>query len=198
MILNGGTNPSQTPTASFYYPSQANSSVLEFNFDYSLETNTTVIPGNLNYPGLVFNAPAGSSFAPPDIVAISYDIQNQTIFADCAKRLCAFGNYSTTPYLSFTLQDSRTGALTQLQSVDKEWKFPDDAPSVVLRYRGADGKSGGIALQSAVTQRDHCETLKVCLSSRTPDLATLAPLGILLMAQQKYAGYCLQPRIYSV
>jgi hypothetical protein len=197
--LNGGTNPLQTPTASFYFPSQTNNSVLEFYFDYSLVANTTVTPGNLGSQFLVFDAPLpGSSFIPPDILSITYDVQKQAISANCAKGLCAFGNYSTAPYLSFTLQDSRTGTITKLRAVNKEWKFPDDAPSVVLRYSDAGDKPGGIALQSAVTQRDHCETLKVCLSSRTPDLATLAPLGVLLMAQQTYAGYCLRPRIYSI
>ncbi|KIM36091.1 hypothetical protein M413DRAFT_20642 [Hebeloma cylindrosporum] len=195
VILSGLMNPS--PTASFYYPIQPNASVLEYYFDYSLVSNTTVPPGNPPSQLLVFNARADSSIIPPDIFAISYDVQAQEISADCANGPCAFGNYSTKPYLSFTLQDSRTGLVTQLRAVDKEWKFPDDAPSVVLRNREA-GESGGIALQSAVTQRDHCENLKVCVSSRTPDFATLAPLGVLLMAQQTYADYCLRPRIYSI
>ena len=198
MILNGGTNPSQIPTASFYYPSQTNGSSLELYFDYSLLANTTVTPRNINSQFLVFNASSGSSFIPPDILAITYDIQNQTISANCADGLCAFGNYSTAPFLSFTLQDARTGAITQLRAADKEWKFPDDAPSVSLRYSNTGDKPGGIVLQSSVTQRNHCETLKVCLSSRTPDFATLAPLGVLLMAQQTYADYCLRPRIYSI
>ena len=186
------------PTASFYYPSQTNNSTLEFYFDYSLLVNTTQTPGKLNSRFLVLNAPLGSSFISPDISAITYDVRARAISANCAEGLCAFGNYSTTPYLSFTLQDSRTGAITQLCAVDKEWKFHDDAPSVALHYPNTGDKPGRIALQSAVTQRNHCETLKVCLSSRTPDFATLAPLGVLLMAQQTYAEYCLRPRIYSI
>jgi hypothetical protein len=164
-------------------------------FDYSLVANQTVTTGNINSQFLVFNAPLGTSFTPPDILAITYDIQNQAIFATCAEGLCALANYSTAPYLSFTLQDARTGAITQLRAVDKEWKFPDDAPSVSLSYLDTGDKP---ALQSAVTQRNHCEKLKVCLSSRTPDFATLAPLGVLLMAQQTYAQYCLRPRIYTI
>ena len=186
------------PTASFYYRSQTNNSVLEFYFEYSLVTNTTVTPGSHNSQYLVFNPPLGSSFIPPNISAVTYDVQKQAVSATCAKGLCAFGNYSTAPYLSFTLQNSSTGVITQLRAVNKQWKFSNDAPSVVLRYPDSGDKPGGIALQSAVTQRDHCETLKVCLSSRTPDFATLAPLGVLLMAQQTYAEYCLQPRLYSI
>ena len=133
----------------------------------------------------------GASFIPPDNLAITYDIQNQAISATCAEGLCAFMNYSIAPYLSFTLQDSRTGAITQLRAADKEWKFHDDAPSVSLRYLNTGDKPGGVALESAVTQRNHCDILKVFLSSRTPDFATLAPLGVLLMAQQTYAESCL-------
>ena len=169
-------------------------------FDYSLVTNNnTITTGNINSQFLVFNAPLGASFIPPDILAITYDIQNQAISATCAEEgLCAFANYSIAPYLSFTLQDSRTGAITQLRAADKEWKFPDDAPSVSLRYLDTGDKPGSIALQSAVTQRSHCETLKVCISSRTPDFATLAPLGVLLMAQQTYAEFCSLPRVYII
>ena len=191
-------NPSQIPTVSFYYRSQTNSSVPEFYFNYSLVANKTATTGNINSQFLVFNAPLGSSIISPDILAITYDIQTQAISANCAEGLCAFGNYSTAPYLSFTLQDLGTGSITQLRAVDKEWKVPDDAPSTSLRYLNMGDKQGGIALQSTVVQPNHCERLKVCISSRTPDFATLAPLGILLMAQKTYAEYCLQPRIYSI
>ena len=114
---------------SFYYPSQTNSSVLELYFDYSLVANKTITTGNINSQFLVFNAPLGAS---PDILAITYDIQNQAISATCADRLCAFANYSIAPYLSFTLQDSRTGAITQLSAADKGWNSQaEDAPFVI-------------------------------------------------------------------
>ena len=171
---------------SFYYPSQTNNSVLKLYFDYSLVANKTITTGNINSQFLIFNAPLGASFIPPDILAITYNIQNQAISATCADGLCAFGSYSMTPYLSFTLQDSGMGAITQLHAANKEWKFPDDAPSVSLCYLNTGNKPGGIALQSAMTQRNYCEILKVRLSSRTPDFATLAPLGVFLMAQQTY------------
>lgn len=193
VILDGGKNPSQIPTASFFYPSQTNNSAQPY-FRYSLVQNGT---GNLYPQYLVFNASASASSVPPDISMISYSVQIPVISAYCASGLCAFGNYSKEPYLSFTLHDSHTRNVTQLRAVDKEWKFPNDAPSVVLNYQNGD-KQGGVALQTAVTRRNHCEMLKVCIPSKTPDFATLAPLGILLMAQQTYAQYCLLPRIYSI
>ena len=193
VILKGATNPTQTPTASFYYPSHPDSSIREFRFDYSLVVNAT---GNLNSHVLVLGRPLDPSFPRPDILAVSYD--RQEISAYCDDGLCAFGNYTIKPYLSFKLQDSHTGAITQLRAFNKEWEFSDDAPSTELHFQMPDGKLVGTALKSAVTQRNHCETLKVCLSSRTPDLATLAPLGVLLMSQTRFADYCSRPRMYSI
>jgi len=99
-------NPSQIPTMSFYHRSQTNSSVPEFYFNYSFVANKTATSGNINSQFLVFNAPLGSSIISPDILAITYNIQTQAISANCAEGLCAFGNYSTAPYLSFTNQVS--------------------------------------------------------------------------------------------
>jgi hypothetical protein len=152
--------------------------------------------GNLtNSNVLLFTGPLASSFPSPDILGITYS--EQEISAYCDDGPCAFGNYSAKPYLAFKLQDSRTGAITQLRAVDKEWEYNNDAPSAVIHFQTPNGL-GGIALQSAVTQRNRCDVLKICLSSRTPDFTTLAPVGVLLLAQNIYAEYCTQPRLYQI
>ena len=128
---------------------------------------------------------------------ISYNEKEISAYCDDGG-LCAFGNYSIEGNLSFTLQHLHTGAITQLRSVDPEWQFyGTDAPSVDLRFQMSDGKLGGRVLLSDVTQTNHCKILKVCLSSRVPDFDTLAPLGVLLIAQNSYAAYCSRPRIYQ-
>jgi hypothetical protein len=179
---------------SFYYYPSHNGSIREFRPHYTLFKNTTDNLTDSN--ALIFDGPLVSSFPRPEIQAISYN--EQEISAYCDDGLCAFGNYTTTPYLSFKLQDSRTNAITQLHAVDNEWEFNNDAPSVELRVQMSDGKLASIALKTDVTQRNHCASLKVCLSSRTPDFVTLAPLGVLLMAQERYSFYCSQPRLYQL
>jgi len=152
--------------------------------------------GNPNSEDFVFNSTLDSESPLPDILAVSYS--KREISAYCKDGLCAFGNYSVASYLSFELYDSRIGATIRMRAVDKEWEFPDDAPSVVLSTQLSDDQLGSVVLQSAVTERNHCRTLKVCLSSRTPSFDTIAPLGVLLMAQNRYAEYCSRPRIYSI
>jgi len=189
VILEG----SAVPTASFYYRKQARSSIheRELYFNYLLTTNTT---NNLDFQVLRYNGTLDSSFPQPDILAVSYD--NKQIFADCNNGRCAFGNYSTQDYLTFDLLDLRTSVITRLHAADKEWEFNDDAPSVVLLHVQPSGDKL-IALQTAVTKQNFCSTLKICTSASTPNFATLAPIGVILMAQQRYTNYCAQDRIRS-
>ncbi|KAF8967420.1 hypothetical protein BDZ97DRAFT_1916712 [Flammula alnicola] len=202
VILYGMTNPLQTPIASFYYPVTGSAAKRDFYFNYALITNAT---GPVSSQVLVYNGPPDLGLSPvrPSIVSISYNLADKTLSAYCQNTPaltgpCAMGNYSTTPYLSFLVRDAQTGAKTRLRAQDKEWQFSDDAPSFVLKVQNSDGGLGAIAIQSAVTQRNHCENLKICLSSGTPDFATLVPLGVILMAQDAYSEYCLRPRIYNI
>jgi len=84
----------------------------------------------------------------------------------------------------------------QLQSVDKEWEFTDDAPSVVVRRRGAGFLAGMddvdemTLVQTAVTKRNHCNVLKVCLGDGALGFDTLASLGLLLRAQTIFSSSC--------
>jgi len=71
---------------------------------------------------LIFSGPLRSSFLRADILVVSYNEQEISAYSDGGLRV--FGNYSTKPYLTFKLQDSRTGAVTHPR-----------ARSAVLRYQ---------------------------------------------------------------
>lgn len=139
-------------------------------------------------------------------VSIASTEKSNSISAQCAMAVnstmvpvpCMTGTYQISPYLNFSLQDS--GNTTYLRAVNKEWQFSDDAPSFVLRYSSPDPRQplGGIAIQTAVTERNHCEVLKVCLGSRKLGFDILAPLGVAFISQNTFAAYCTQPRIYNL
>jgi len=207
VILTGAVDSSHISTASFYFGQQ---SKRVFHYNYTLTANNT---GGENWQTLSLDETSLSPATQPDIVQISYKTtgnSNNYFEAECmhnvshpsttkpATSMCGCGRYNTTPYLSFAITELAGGGLTQLQAVDKEWRFPDDAPSVVVRFKGPDGKLGDIAIQSAVTQRNHCNALKLCLPSRNPTLANLVPLGMILEAQETFAQYCTRPRLYSM
>ena len=111
---------------------------------------------------------------------------------------CGQGLFSSSPYLQLILDNANR--TTRVHSVDKEWEFTDDAPSVVLRRRASGfllpgpttmGHEDEMTLvQTAVTRRNHCEELKVCLGERTLGFDTLASLGLLLRAQTIFSGSC--------
>ena len=208
VILTGAVDPSHISTASFYYSTDGQRSKRAFHYNYTLTANHTSAQ---NWQTLSLN---GTSLFPEtqfDIVHISYNMtgnSNNYFEAGCMRNIshpsaakpamCGRGQYNTTPYLSFAITELAGGGFTQLRAVDKEWRFPDDAPSVVVSFEGSDGKLGDIAIQSAVTQRNHCNTLKLCLPSRNPTLANLVPLGVILEAQETFSQYCTRPRIYSM
>jgi len=208
VILTGAIDPSHVSTASFYYSTVGQQSTRAFHYNYTLTTNNTDAQ---NWHTLSLNGTSLSPATLPEMVQISYNItgdSNNYFQAECMHNVsypsitkpavCGYGRYNSTPYLSFGITELPGGEYTQLRAVDKEWRFPDDAPSVVVRFKGPDGKLSDIAIQSAVTQRNHCDTLKVCLPSRRLTLANLVPLGVILEAQEAYAQYCTRPRIYSI
>jgi len=205
VILTGAVDTSHISTASFYYSTDGQQSKRAFHYNYTLTT------GSQNWQTLSLNGTSLFPATQPDIVHISYNMtgnsdnffeagcMHNVIHPSTAKSaMCGRGQYNTTPYLSFAITELAGGGFTQLRAVDKEWRFPDDAPSVVVRFEGLDGKLGDIAIQSAVTQRNHCNTLKVCLPSRNLTLANLVPLGVILEAQETFSRYCTRPRIYSM
>ncbi|KAF9035925.1 hypothetical protein BJ165DRAFT_1615332 [Panaeolus papilionaceus] len=122
-----------------------------------------------------------------------------------ALNTCATGyhsSFSTKSRLFITLNDETTGLVTTMNSVDAQWRFTDDAPSLVLAQSSNQTLGGKqlapVLLQTSVTKRNHCEVLKVCMSSATLDLQSIVAMGLILRAQQEYSLSCLQPRIYSI
>ena len=105
---------------------------------------------------------------------------------------CMEASVRTTP-LDFTIRDLDSSSTVFLRTVDKEWRFGDDAPSFVLRNL----VEPRLVLQTAVTKRNFCDTLKVCLNDREPGPAVLAALTVALDAQDTFATYCTMPRLYA-
>jgi hypothetical protein len=199
--LRGITNPLQTPIAHFYYPANGTDVGQPSQPEYALVGNSTEAGIFQNF---IYHGPSNLTSTPfPDVSSISYNLADLTFSVYCRHTPsstvpCATGNYTTSPYLSFIIRDSNTGEETRLRAQDKEWEFSNDAPSFILRFQDSGGHLSNVNIQSAVTKRSHCETLKICVSSRTPDFATLVPLGIVFMAQDVYSQYCLLPRLYSI
>ncbi|KAJ3506807.1 hypothetical protein NLJ89_g6663 [Agrocybe chaxingu] len=200
VILTGATNPSLNSTATFFY--SGTSGFREQYFDYSMVSNETFFQQTL-----IFNPKTSLSRNWPQVVSVAYNTSEQSFEARCTvyqndsmTALCAFGTWTKKKYLSFRIQDAHNNSITHLRTVDDEWKFSDDAPSLVLKHQDSDGTStlGNIVLQTAVTQRNYCYRLKTCLASSEADVATVVPLGVILLTQQTFAGYCTRPKMYAL
>jgi hypothetical protein len=198
VILNGRSYYSpqgEMPVASFYFWQNG---VRVKYYEYGLTQNgddmdtlhlalTRVEPG----------VPAGLY---PLVSDITYQLVNQTMSASCgsnpdtlanATTLCMDGSFNDDQFLSFTTNDTRTNTITTLRAVDKQWKFAFDAPSFELKEVQHDNSLGNIALQTAVTERGHCNALKICSSGTGIDV--LAPVGLTLLQQGKYGAVCTMP-----
>ncbi|CAA7259345.1 unnamed protein product [Cyclocybe aegerita] len=200
VILTGATNPGLKSTATFFY--SGSSTFRERYFDYSIVPNET-----FSLQTLIFNPKTSPSPNRPQVVSVAYNTSEQSFEARCTvsqnasmTALCAFGTWTKKKYLSFRIQDAHNNSITYLRTVDEEWEFSDDAPSLVLKHQGFDNTNdlGGVVLQTAVTQRNYCYRLKTCLASPEADVATVVPLGVILLTQQTFAGYCTRPRIYAL
>jgi hypothetical protein len=192
---------------SFYYPETPDSTTKIHYFDYVMTNDPNATTQTLSFAGAVSQVVVPSDLQPNiQSVSIAYPGKSNSISAQCVTTVnsttvpvpCMTGTYQVSPYLNFSLQDS--GDTTYLRAVDKEWQFIDDAPSFVLRYSSSDPRQplGGIAIQTALTERNHCEVLKVCLGSRKLGFDMLAPLGVAFISQNNFAAYCTQPRIYDL
>ena len=98
--------------------------------------------------------------------------------------------------LSIYLNDTRTNTEIEVRPVDKEWLYPNDAPSFTLHEVRPNGQLGDMIMTSAVTRRDHPEALKICLQAPAPTLDVIVPLGLALWAEDRYATFCYAPRVY--
>lgn len=207
IIQSPSLGSSRQPFMSFYYPETPDSTAKIHYFDYVMTNDPNASTQTLSFAGA-----ASQGVVPADLrpniqsVSIASPGKNNAISAQCVTTInstsvpvpCMTGTYQISPYLNFSLQDS--GNTTYLRAVDKEWQFIDDAPSFVLRYSSSDPRQplGSIAIETAVTERNRCEVLKVCLGSRKLGFDILAPLGVAFISQNNFAAYCTQPRIYNL
>jgi hypothetical protein len=141
----------------------------------------------------------------PLVQSVSYDLDKSTLSANCTTTndtsseptACMWG-YFTRDNLSFYLNNTVNNAEIRLRPLYKEWSYSDDAPSFSLyRVKPDSDQLGDMVMQTAVTMRNHCETLKICLRLPTPILDIIVPLGLALLAQDRYAAYCTTTRLYS-
>ncbi|EDR00574.1 uncharacterized protein LACBIDRAFT_334024 [Laccaria bicolor S238N-H82] len=207
IIQSPSLGSSRQPFMTFYYPETPDSTAKIHYFDYVMTNDPNASTQTLSFVGA-----ASQGVVPADLrpniqsVSIASPGKKNSISAQCVTTInstsipvpCMTGTYQISPYLNFSLQDS--GNTTYLRAVDKEWQFIDDAPSFVLRYSSSDPRQplGSIAIETAVTERNRCEVLKVCLGSRKLGFDILAPLGVVFISQNNFAAYCTQPRIYNL
>lgn len=132
----------------------------------------------------------------PLVREVSFDISTGAVNGKCTTTTagdnltpCLAGRYTNDPFLSFFLNDTRTGTLSDLRAVDKQWRFKDDAPSFILRYNHGGGE---IAMLTNVKRANHCNILKLCLE-RGDGVDIVTPLGIVLDEMDKYGPKCTRP-----
>lgn len=89
--------------------------------------------------------------------------------------------------MSFSLNDARTNTTSNMQAVDKDWQFKNDAPSVLLR-----DENGEEVVRTDVTKLHNCRQLKVCVA-KTSGPGGIFPIGLLLISQSDYAIECTTP-----
>jgi len=137
------------------------------------------------------------------ITNLTFNAKAKEIIGYCGKpnstqTECMQARFDTSPYLNFTVDDFLLRTSMTLKTLDKEWHWGDDAPSFILEAVDKMGSFLGKVLQTAVTRRNYCDTLKVCLGTPTPGAEVLAALAVALDAQDKYATYCTMPRLYAI
>jgi hypothetical protein len=130
---------------------------------------------------------------------ISYDFVNSTFTGNCTSGVhvdsqdspatsfeCVNGNFTadldSSSYLSFIINDLRSNKTTTYTSVDKEWQFPDDAPSLILH-----DEEGNWVMRTAVTSVQSCEMLKLCVENLT-EAQMFVPIGMILIYQGQFAA----------
>lgn len=157
-----------------------------------------------------FDAPQESLPAAfvPVLRSVTYNFIDHTVNGTCAAvagandTLCVTGSFNPDNFMSFDLSYNITGTPVQAKSrtLDKQWAFSDDAPSLILRSVAADDSLGDVILKTAVTKRSDCTQLKVCVDgaagqgdSAAVGPEVLAPLGLMLARQGDYAIECTTP-----
>ncbi|KAJ7809865.1 hypothetical protein B0H14DRAFT_2607757 [Mycena olivaceomarginata] len=189
VVLNGlsFTSPRDaTPVASFYFR-QPNGN-LEKQYDYGLTQDGT--NQSLWHFALL------PAFQPLiQIQSVTYDFDNFTFVSTCPGNTsqCSQGSFKDTGVLELSITDPFNSTIAHLRAVDKGWDYgkSDDAPSYILKQVEADGSLGNVVVRTAVTQPEHCNSLKLCANNA--DIATLAPVGLTLFRQNEYSKVCSTP-----
>ncbi|KAF8217607.1 hypothetical protein K438DRAFT_4637 [Mycena galopus ATCC 62051] len=188
VVLNGVfyNSPDNEPAVATFYFRQSNGT-LERQYDYNLTKD-------INDSDIWHFVLSGSQ-PPTQIPSITYYFNNFTFVATCPGNTtqCNQGSYEGSGFLSFSIAYSSNSTIVNLRAVDKDWDYghSDDAPSYLLKQVQADGSLGDIVVRTAVTQPGHCTTLKLCANDA--DIATLAPVGLTLFAQNEYSKVCTTP-----
>ena len=119
---------SRQPLISFYYPETPDSTAKVHYFDYITIYDPNATTLRLSFAGAVSQGVVPADLQ-PDIQSVSIASPGKSISAQCATPVnsttvpvpCMTGTYQISPYLKFSLQDSRN--TTYLRAVDKEWQF---------------------------------------------------------------------------
>ena len=141
----------------------------------------------------------------PVLREIVYDLVNVRVNGTCGTDAtpCLSGNFELDRLmmdLKFNLTTDSPEVHSRAQSSDRSWTWTDGHPAVIYKTLFDDGSLGDAVLQTTVTRVNDCTRLKVCLAGSKaegsggvfgPDV--LAPLGILLAKQSRYAWFCTKP-----
>ncbi|THH33628.1 hypothetical protein EUX98_g499 [Antrodiella citrinella] len=157
----------------------------------------------------------------PTLQSVQYDFLNDTLTGNCTTPVapgssitnstaCMIGTYNPNDWLSFNitsnipLNDTTSGSpvpftTTTLRTVDRQWSFSNDVPSLILRT--VDPLTNTLqreVLRTAVAKATDCTQLKVCLAGTgtTGGLVgaeVLVPLGLVMIRQADYARTCGDP-----
>ncbi|KAJ7245407.1 hypothetical protein B0H12DRAFT_787038 [Mycena haematopus] len=186
VVLNGlffNSPDDDAPMASFYF--RQPNGTLQKQYDYNL-TNDDVNPSIWHFALL----PSSGAYA--QIQSVTYNFDNFTFVATCSGNTyqCSQGSFQDTGLLSFFITDISNSTVENLRA-DNYGHHSDDAPSYILKQVEADGSLGSVVVRTAVTQPGHCTTLKLCANDAS--IATLAPVGLTLFAQNEYSKVCTTP-----
>lgn len=202
-ILEGRSHVNASSLVTFYYAQQG-TTVKHHYFDYRMSQQDIY---SQNWTLELDNSSriAAPTELSPLVQSVSYDFDKSTLSATCTTANdsstnateCMWG-YFIRDDLSIYLNDTRhINTEIKLRPVDKEWLYSNDAPSFALHYVKPNGQLGDLVMETAVTKRNHCELLKICLQAPAPTLDTVIPLGLALWAEDRYATYCYAPKFYG-
>ena len=194
-MLNGlffNSPDNEAPIASFYF--RQPDGTLQKQYDYNLTNDA-------DNPAIWYFSLLPGSGSPALIQNVTYDLSNSNFVATCPGNTtrCTQGTFQDAGYLSLLIYDEVSNStVANMRTVDTDWDLgpnSDDAPSYILKEVNPDGSLGNVVVRTAVTEPGHCTTLKLCVNDA--GIATLAPVGLTLNAQNKYSVVCSTPPVYT-